>query len=137
VQLRFSDDVAIVSLTGKFIAGSDAPFLRQKVSELIEAGSRRLAINLEHVPYIDSTGIGFLVATHELAQQAGATVVLVGVNRHVKKVLDEVKLSQFFDIANDETSAIRQLKQADLASGTSRSSILRTKPGESGMKSPQ
>ena len=40
IELRFADDVAIVRLSGKFVAGSDGPFLRQKVADLIDAVNR-------------------------------------------------------------------------------------------------
>jgi len=38
IELKFNDDVAILKLSGKFLAGSDGPFLRQKVQDLLDAG---------------------------------------------------------------------------------------------------
>lgn len=112
IELAFSDDIALVRLSGKFLAGSDGPFLRQKVVDLIDAGSRKFVLNFEDVPYIDSTGLGFLAGSQKVAQAAGASIVLASINPHVKKVLDSVQLTQFFAIVSDEAAAIAKLKAA-------------------------
>ena len=110
IELRFVDDVAIVRLSGKFVAGSDGPFLRQKVADLIEAGSQKLILDFEEVPYIDSTGLGFLAGSQKVAKAAGAAVFLVSLNEHVKRVIDNVQLTQFFLLAADEVEALDKLK---------------------------
>ena len=112
IELKFSEDVAIMRLSGKFLAGSDGPYLRQKVNDLIEAGSRKLILDFADVPYIDSTGLGFLAGSHKAAQGAGVNVILANLNQHVRKVLDSVQLSQFFAIAESEAAALTRLKEA-------------------------
>ncbi|MBZ5516693.1 MAG: STAS domain-containing protein [Acidobacteriia bacterium] len=114
IELKFSEDIPIIRLSGKFLAGSDGPFLRQKVNDLIEAGSRKLILDFADVPYIDSTGLGFLAGSQKAAQAAGANVVLASLNPHVRKVLDSVQLTQFFVIAESEAAALAKLKEAPL-----------------------
>ena len=115
IELAFAEDIALVRLSGKFLAGGDGPFLRQKVVDLMEAGSRKLVLNFEDVPYIDSTGLGFLAGSQKAAQAAGVTIMLASINPHVKKVLDSVQLTQFFAIAADESAAIAKLKAGSVA----------------------
>ncbi len=110
IEVRFNGDVAILSLSGKFLAGGDGPYMRQKVKDLIEAGAKKLLVDFAEVPYIDSTGLGFLAGTRVTCQNAGVSLVLASLNKHVRKILDEVKLSQFFVIANDEQEAVRTLE---------------------------
>jgi anti-sigma B factor antagonist len=100
-----------MNLSGKFLAGSDGPFLRQKVKDLIDAGTKQLVIDFSEVPYIDSTGLGFLAGSRVTAQDAGASIILASLNEHVKKILDGVQLSQFFVTAKDEEAALLKLKQ--------------------------
>lgn len=119
IDVKFSNDVAIVRLSGKFLAGGDGPFLRQKVKDLIEAGTKRLVIDFVDVPYIDSTGLGFLAGSHVTAKLAGISMVLSNLNPYVRKVLDSVQLSQFFVIAQDETAAVAMLRESGAASGNS------------------
>jgi anti-sigma B factor antagonist len=112
IEVKFSDGVAILRLSGKFLAGGDGPFLRQKVKDLIEAGTKKLVIDFAEVPYIDSTGLGFLAGSHATVKMAGVSMVLSNLNPHVRKVLDGVQLSQFFVIAQDEAAALARLKEA-------------------------
>ncbi|MFB3923944.1 MAG: STAS domain-containing protein [Terriglobia bacterium] len=135
LELKFSDDVAIVRLSGKFLAGSDGPFLRQKVQDLIDAGSKKLILDFADVPYIDSTGLGFLAGSHKAAKGAGIDVVLASLNTHVRKVLDSVQLSQFFVIADSEAAALARLGGA--ASGAQGSAAPAAKAGKGKKRSPE
>jgi anti-sigma B factor antagonist len=134
IELGFSEDVAIVRLSGKFLAGSDGPFLRQKVNDLIDAGSRKLILDFAEVPYIDSTGLGFLAGSHKAAQAAGVSVILASLNQHVRKVLDSVQLSQFFVIAGNEPEALAKLKETTQAADDTRAAG--TKPAKPRKRSP-
>ena len=117
IALRFKDDVAILSLSGRFLAGSDGPYLRQKVKDVIDAGGRKLIVDFAGVPYIDSTGLGFLAGARVTAQNAGARLILAGINPHVRKILDDVNLAQFFVLADSEAAAMALLHQPAPAAG--------------------
>ena len=118
IAVRFNDDVAILSLSGKFLAGSDGPYMRQKVKDLLDAGTRKLIISFADVPYIDSTGLGFLAGSRVTAQNAGARIVLSEVNTHVRKILNDVNLTQFFVLAGSEAEAVERLNQPEPAANT-------------------
>jgi anti-sigma B factor antagonist len=111
IEVHFNQDVPIVSLSGKFLAGGDGPFLRQKVKDLIDAGTTKLIIDFARVPYIDSTGLGFLAGTREAAQVAGVRIVLASLNQHVRRILDHAQLTSFFLIAEDESGAVAKLNE--------------------------
>ena len=115
IAVRFKDNAAILSLSGRFLAGSDGPYLRQKVKDLMDAGTRKLIVDFADVPYIDSTGLGFLAGARATVQSAGAGIVLANLNRHVRKILDDVNLTQFFLIADSEAAAIALLSSSDPA----------------------
>jgi anti-sigma B factor antagonist len=119
IAVRFNDDVAVVTLSGKFLAGSDGPFLRQKIKDLVTAGTRKLLVDFAGVPYIDSTGLGFLAGSRATAESTGTRLVLANLNEHVQKVLDDVQLSQFFDIAANESAALERLRKAPAEPGKS------------------
>lgn len=109
ISVSFKEDVAIMALNGKFVAGSDGPFLRQKVKDLIDAGAKKLVLDFTQVPYIDSTGLGFLAGSRVTAQNADVSVVLAGVNQHVKRILDGVRLTPFFVLAANEAEAVSMM----------------------------
>lgn len=116
--MRFKDDVAILGLSGRFLAGSDGPYLRQKVKDLMDAGTKKLIIDFSDVPYIDSTGLGFLAGARVTAQNADCAMVLAGLNRHVRKILEDVNLMQIFPTADSEVAALSLLSQPQQISGT-------------------
>jgi anti-sigma B factor antagonist len=103
------NNVTILRLQGRFIAGEDGPQCREKVKKLIDSGTRKLIFDFSHVPYIDSTGLGFLTSCRAAIQKAGAQLVLVSLDERVRRVLDEVKLSGYFAIAEDEAGGIARL----------------------------
>jgi anti-sigma B factor antagonist len=109
IEIKFAGEIPILKLSGRFVAGGDGPFLRKKVSDFIDAGSRKLVVDMEEVPYLDSTGLGFLAGSQKVAQLAGAKIVLASLNEHVLKVLETAQLSQFFAIAANEEDALRIL----------------------------
>ena len=118
IAIRFKEDVAIMSLAGKFLAGSDGPFLRQKIKDLTDTGTKKLIVDFAGVPYIDSTGLGFLVGSRKTAESAKATLILANLNQHVKRILDNVRLSPFFMIAKDEAEAMSKLQENPESSET-------------------
>ncbi len=109
ITIESRDDVTIFRLQGRFIAGRDGPQCRQKVQELIDSGRRKLLFDFSGVPYIDSTGLGFLAGCRAAALKGGAGLVLFSLGERVRRVLDEVKLSEHFLIAEDEASGIARL----------------------------
>ena len=109
ITIDSRNDVMILRLQGRFLAGKDGPLCRQRVKELIETGNRKLILDFSGVPYIDSTGLGFMAGCRAAAQEAGTRMVLVALCERVRRVLDEVKLSEYFEIAEDETSGIARL----------------------------
>jgi anti-anti-sigma factor len=111
ITVRFNQAAAVLALSGKFLAGSDGPYLRQKAKDLIDAGTKKLVLDFTDVPYIDSTGLGFLAGARVTAENAGARIVLANLNPHVRKILDDVNLTQFFVIAPSEAAAMTLLSQ--------------------------
>jgi anti-anti-sigma factor len=109
ITIELRDDVTIFRLQGRFIAGRDGPQCRQKVQELIDTGCRKLLFDFSGVPYIDSTGLGFLAGCRMTVLKGGAGLVLVSLGERVRRVLDEVKLTEHFVIAQDEASGIVRL----------------------------
>lgn len=96
----------IVSLSGTFAASADGPFLRNKTQELFDSGTKKMILDFTGVPYIDSTGLGFLAASRSAAEKAQAKMVLCGIAPPLKLILDRVQMAQFFPVLRDEAAAL-------------------------------
>jgi len=82
-----------------------APQLRHAVNELIDAGSRKLVVDLTKVGFLDSTGLGVLVGALKRLRDSGGDLVLAAPQRPVRRVLSVTGLDKVFTIHTDPTES--------------------------------
>jgi anti-sigma B factor antagonist len=105
--VRKVGQVSVVDLSGKITIGEGDVVLRDKVIELLDAGHTKILLSLEKVSYMDSAGIGELVACFKKAREKGGTVKLLKPSGKVEDLLQLTKLWEVFDIfTDDEQTAI-------------------------------
>jgi len=100
-------DVAIVDVSGRITVGEGNVMLRDLVRQLIDAGHRKIALNLHEVGYVDSSGMGELVKAYTTVRNQGGQLRLVNPSKRVNDLLQMTKLSAVFTIEADEASAIQ------------------------------
>lgn len=105
-SVRHVDDIAIVDLSGKITIGEGDVVLREKVLDLLESGDKRIVLNLERVSYMDSAGIGELVACFKRAKEKSGSVKLLNPSGKVFDLLQLTKLEDVFETFNDEKEAL-------------------------------
>ena len=64
IEERVVDDVTILDLKGKMTLGEGDELLKDKIGSLVSQGKKKILLNLEAVPYIDSAGLGEIVRTY-------------------------------------------------------------------------
>ena len=99
-------DVIIVDVSGRLTLGESTSALRTMMRELVEGGSRRIVLNMAEVTYIDSSGIGELVAAYTTIATAGGELKLLNLAKRVHELLYITKLYTVFESFEDEASAI-------------------------------
>lgn len=67
--------------------------------------ARHLILDLTHVPYIDSAGIGALVGAYVNHQKDGRSLALVGVTKRVRDAMQVTRVEQFFQFYDTEAAA--------------------------------
>jgi anti-sigma B factor antagonist len=105
-SVRSIGKVAVLDLSGKITIGEGDVVLREKVTELLDAGQRNILLNLEKVGYMDSAGIGELVACYKRAKEKAGTLKLLNPSGKVFDLLQLTKLEEIFDTFNDEKEAL-------------------------------
>src|SRR5258708_25037625 len=70
------DGVSVLELDGRIVLGEESNSLRVKLKSLVAAGKDKIVLNVANIKYIDSTGLGTLVAAHLSAKTQGASVRL-------------------------------------------------------------
>ncbi len=105
-SVRNIGHVAVVDLSGKITIGEGDVVLRETVNELLDSGKRDILLNLAKVSYMDSAGIGELVACYKRAKEKGGTVKLLNPSGKVFDLLQLTKLEEVFEIYRDEKEAL-------------------------------
>ena len=85
---------------------SNATEARQAVNALLDEGRKNIILNLGGVSYMDSAGIGELVACYKRAREKGVALKLLNPNGKVQDLLILTKLQEIFDIYRDEREAL-------------------------------
>jgi anti-sigma B factor antagonist len=80
--------------------------LRDRVVDLLDKGSHAIVLNLEKVTYMDSAGIGELVACYKRAKEKGGTVKLLNPSGKVLDLLTLTKLEEVFETYRQEQEAV-------------------------------
>lgn len=114
MQLKLStktqDGILIVECIGRIVFGDESSRLREEIKKAIPT-NKKIILNLGEISYIDSGGLGTLVALHTSAQNAGGTIKLVKLTKRVGDLLQVTKLLTVFDVYNSEAEAIESFRK--------------------------
>jgi anti-sigma B factor antagonist len=100
------DGIVILELHGRLVAGPESADFRRKTTELISTGHKSIILDMKHLGFIDSTGLGTLVVAHTQLQKADGSVKLLNVSKRHIELLILTKLSTVFEMFDDEQTAI-------------------------------
>src|ERR1700686_4001897 len=103
---REVDGVAVGARDGRIVLGEESNALREKVKGLIAGGKKKVVLNMNNVTFIDSAGLGTLVAAHHSAKTQGAALKLCHLGSKFQEVLQITKLLTVFDVYNTEAEAV-------------------------------
>ena len=100
--VRRVNDVAVLDLMGSVTSDH----LRDCIQELLDGGTKKFVVNLAHVGYMDSSGVGALLAVHKSIQAAGRKCRFAGAPAQVLRTLQRVNLHKVFELFEDEGAAL-------------------------------
>ncbi len=81
--------------------------ITDKINSLIQQGHRKLLLNLEGVPYIDSAGLGEIVRTYTTVSRQGGKLKLLNLTKRIQDLLAITKLLTVFETFDAEPEALR------------------------------
>ena len=107
---RVVDTVTILDVSGKLTIGEGAQMLKDKSESLVFQGRNRVIVNLADVAYIDSGGLGQLVACYTTLAKAGGRLKLLNVGKRNHDLLSITKLLTVFETYEAEGEAVNSFK---------------------------
>jgi anti-sigma B factor antagonist len=106
INSREIDGAVILDFHGRLVLGEDTVLLREQVRALIAKGQKKILLNLQDVPYIDSSGLGELVSAFTAARKEGGDLKLLNLAPKVHGLLQITKLYTVFEVYDDEEAAL-------------------------------
>jgi anti-sigma B factor antagonist len=107
ISERKVSGITIVDVSGRLVASENPGRLKDKVSSLIFQGEKRIVLNLGSVSYVDSSGLGEMVACHGTAVRGGGEVKIANAGKKINDLLIMTKLLTVFDAHDSEEAAIK------------------------------
>lgn len=107
IQERVVGSVTVLDLTGKLVLGDGDGLLKDKVHSLVFQGRKSILLNLGGVSYMDSSGLGALVAASVTATNSGGHIGLVNLTKRLQDLMSIAKLLSVFDCFDNEADALR------------------------------
>ena len=102
-------DLTVVELTGHLNLGNELMSLEAAVKRAIHEGARKLVIDVTKLEYIDSAGIGMLVACNGQIDRAGGKMRVAGAQGTVAKAFDVVHMDRIMSLDADVDTALGNL----------------------------
>jgi len=109
IKVRNFGGAVILDLEGPLVMGDPEKAFMERVRQELDAGSRRIAVNLAGVKYMDSSGVGALVRIFKWMREVDGRCRFYAPSSQVRQILKMVRLDTMLELADDEDSALAAL----------------------------
>ncbi|MEJ8758312.1 STAS domain-containing protein [Pontibacter sp. H259] len=111
-QTELKDNLLYVRLQGDLVAGAHTQQMIEEVDGIQDGKLLLCAVDLSHVRFMDSSGMGVLVSLLTKFRNRGGELVLIKPSDHIRKLLIVTKLNAIFTIAENDEYAAQFLKES-------------------------
>jgi anti-sigma B factor antagonist len=108
IKVNVTKDVAVLSVSGKLMGGRETWAVHEKVKSLIADGITRIVINLAKVKWLNSQGLGMLMASHTSLKNAKGDLKIAGATEKVNSLFMITKLITVFDTYETTDAAVAE-----------------------------
>jgi anti-sigma B factor antagonist len=119
---RDREGIALLDMKGRVVAGAETSALRTLFEKLESEGKNNVILNLQHIDFIDSTGLGAMVVCASAVKRNGGNVKLLNLNKRNIELLVITRLTTMFEMFDDEQDAVnsffpgREIRRFDILS---------------------
>ena len=97
VNVDQRDQVAVLTIKGNLMGGKESDVVYEKVKQLLDAGTKQFVVDLSKVKWINSQGLGSLMACLTSSRNMGGELKITGATEKVKSILMVTKLMTIFE----------------------------------------
>ena len=106
ISERQAGNVVILDVRGRMTMGDGDQLFRDKISSLAHQSRVNVIVNLGGTTYMDSAGLGAIVASYTTVTRAAGTLALVNLTRSIHSLLTITKLLTVFNTYETEDEAL-------------------------------
>ena len=106
VSARRSGGVTVLDLKGRLVLEEGVPVLREGIDRLVAAGETNIVLNFRDITYVDSCGIGLLIAKLVSVRRSGGDVRLANLTSRSHHLLEITRLLDVFLVFASEQEAL-------------------------------
>jgi anti-sigma B factor antagonist len=110
IEERAIGRVTVLDIVGRLTIDQGAQHLKDKINSLISQQRTQIVLNLKNVPYIDSGGLGQLVASYGSVMKTGGALKLLNVTARNHDLLSITRLVTVFESFDSEADAIQSFQ---------------------------
>ncbi|RKX22800.1 MAG: anti-sigma factor antagonist [Candidatus Zixiibacteriota bacterium] len=100
------DNKVVISLEGKVMGGPDATTFHGKLHEFVDAGKKKIVVNLGKVEWMSSVGLGMLISAMTTLKNAGGDLKLANVTDSIESLLTITRLVTIFKVYDSVDEAL-------------------------------
>lgn len=111
IEERLIGRVTVLSIAGKLTMDHGAQHLKETINSLISQERTHIVLSLKDVPYIDSGGLGQLVASYGSVMKSGGALKLLNVSSRNHDLLSITRLVTLFETFDSEAEAVQSFQR--------------------------
>ena len=113
VEERIVGDVTVLASSVRMTRDEEHGYLKERISNLVQDGRRKLVLNMAAVSYMDSTCIGEIVSGLVTVRNSGGALHLANLTEPIERLMSVAGLMSLFQTFGSEHEAVRSLAPAD------------------------
>jgi anti-sigma B factor antagonist len=117
---QFEPDITGVSCAGRFTLGTRLSETEAMLRSLIEKGARKLVLDLTHVDFVDSAGLGIIMRIFGEMAQMGGYFRIAGAHEQVRRLFDITHTMDILSVDPDLVTSVKKLQDSEAASAEER-----------------
>jgi anti-sigma B factor antagonist len=110
---RFEPDITGVSCAGRFTLGTRLSETEALFNSLIQEGARKLVLDLTHVEFVDSAGLGIIMHIFGEIGQRGGRFRIAGAHEQVRRLFEITHTTAILAVDPDLVTSVKKLQDAD------------------------
>lgn len=107
VNESIENGIVVIKLKGKMMGGGETDACRKRVKEYVTKGNPNIVADFSSVEWINSMGMGMLVACYTSCKNAGGELKIGGYSHKTKNLLEMMKLTNVLQIFETKEQAIK------------------------------